>query len=551
MAWPCRSPTTPMDVAAERRDTTLGRKYLPLDGLHRLSAAVNRAEQAEQIYDAAIAALLESLNADRAAILLYDSEQVMRFVASHGLSPAYRQVVEGHSPWTADTVDPQPVLIDDVDLVPALAELLPTIKREGIGALGFVPLLYRGRLLGKFMVYFDHPHIFTEEERMLSQTIANHIAFAIEQKRSENNLRLYRKIFEHSPTSIGVIDLSGHYIDQNAAHRELIGYSAEELQAETPAVHLGEEGFRVVLEGLQQADLFRQEMVSTSKAGKLNDIDLSAFTVRDEDGQPICFVGMKHDITIRKEAERQIRQMNMDLEDRVETRTADLVRAKEEMEGFCYSVSHDLRAPLRGINASAMMLLEDYPDKLDDQGKRHLKRLVDASNRMAKLIDDLLQYSRLGRKEPSRATLDLAATARKVAEDLQRKNSEWEHVAIDVQPVTAIEADPQLMEMVVYNLLENACKFTKGKENPCVEFGGFREEDWDVFFVRDNGAGFDPQYAGRLFRPFERLHSESEFPGTGIGLANAKRIMERHGGSIWAEGKPGEGATFYFALPIK
>lgn len=538
-----------MDTLGEAVEMRLpGAPPLPLDGLHRLSAAVNRAERLEQIYDAAIAALLESLNADRASILLYDAQNVMRFVASHGLSEGYRKAVEGHSPWNSESLDPRPILVDDVEEDPDLAPYLGTILGEGIRALAFIPLLYRGRLLGKFMVYFDQRHQFDEQERLLSQTIANHVAFAIEQKKTEQNLLLYRKIFEHSPTGIGIVDTTGNYMEQNASHSALIGYSSQELVDHSPAIHLGIEGFSRVFDGLAKNDYFHGELTSTTKDRRQIPIELSAFIVRDEDGNPICAVGMKHDITERKEAERRAQEMHHALEDRVIQRTAELQHAKEEMEGFCYSVSHDLRTPLRGITGAAMMLLEDYSDKLDDDGKYHLKRLSAASSRMAQLIDDLLQYSRLGRKEPRREPIDLQAVAEKVVEDIRRRNSKCESLDVQLNSVPVVEADVQLMEIVLHNLFENACKFTSGRPSPRLAFGFGEVNGRSGFYVRDNGVGFDPQYAGKLFRPFERLHSESEYPGTGIGLANVKRIIERHGGEIWCDAKLNEGATFYFTI---
>jgi PAS domain S-box-containing protein len=521
---------------------------MPLEGLHKLSAAVNRAERLDQIYDAAIEALLGSLHADRISILLFDEAMVMRFVASHGLSDAYMRAVEGHSPWKPDSTDAEPILIGDVDIEESLTPLRDTIRDEGIKALAFIPLLYRSRLLGKFMVYFDEAHVFSEEERMLAQTIANHVSFAIEQKRTENNLTLYRNIFERSPIGIGVVDLAGRYIEQNPSHRMLVGYSESELKGMTPAIHLGEENFTLIRDALAGSDTFQAEMISTRKDGRKTPIELSAFVVRDSDGQPVCLVGMKNDITVRKEAEGRVLQINEELEQRVAVRTRELQRAKDEMEGFCYSVSHDLRAPLRGITGSAMMLLEDYPAALDEEGKHHLRRLAAASTRMAQLIDDLLQYSRLGRQEPQRVQVDLKAVAEKVAMDLLRRHVECGHLRLEVAEVPPVHADPQLMEFVLHNLLENACKFTGSRPEPRVEFGCDTSDGKRVFFVRDNGVGFYPQYAGKLFRPFERLHTESEYPGTGIGLANVKRIIERHGGAIWCDAQLGHGATFYFTL---
>jgi PAS domain S-box-containing protein len=509
---------------------------MPLNGLVDLSRAVTRAERLQHIYEAAIHALCSSIGADRASVLLFDESDVMRFVAWRGLSDEYRAAVEGHSPWTRETADPKPIFVDDIDADEALRPYRETIKGEGIIALGFIPLLYGTKLLGKFMVYFDSVHQFTEQESLLLETIANHIAFAIEKRRSEEGLSLYRQIFEHSLAGIGVIDLDGCYVEQNRAHAAMIGYEIEELTGKTPAIHLGQEVFDEVAAKLKSGETFRGEVVSTTKEGVKKDMDLSAFLVRDPDGKPRFFVGMKKDISVRKQALKEVRRLNLELEERVAERTAELQRAKDEMEGFCYSVSHDLRAPLRGMMSAAMMLIEDYGDNLSAEAQDHLHSLAKASNRMAQLIDDLLQYSRLGRKELAREAMDLSESARRLAAGRP----------IEVAGSPMVRVDSQLMDIVLQNLLDNAFKFSAGRQDPRVEFG-FSETS-GAYYVRDNGVGFDPKYMDKLFRPFERLHLESEFPGTGIGLANVKRIVERHGGRIWAESEVGKGATFYFTI---
>ena len=230
----------------------------------------------------------------------------------------------------------------------------------------------------------------------------------------------------------------------------------------------------------------------------------------------------------RDKARREIVDLNRGLEARVRERTY-------ELESFCYSVSHDLRAPLRSINATSAILKEDYGDLLPAPALEELDRQAAASARLGSLIDDLLAFVRLGQTVVERRPIDLTALTLDVATELG--------VAADVEAGLGAEGDATLIRLLVQNLLDNAAKFCGGKAS-CVEVG--RREG--VYFVRDHGIGFDPNHAHRLFQPFERLHREGEFPGTGIGLANVKRIVERHGGRVWAEGRLGEGATFFFTL---
>lgn len=253
------------------------------------------------------------------------------------------------------------------------------------------------------------------------------------------------------------------------------------------------------------------------------------------------------DVTEERQNRIALKELNADLEQRVKERTLELAAANTELEAFCYSVSHDLRAPLRSVISQSMMLLEDYSPKLDENGQASLKRLVTASKSMAQLIDDLLQLSQLNRVEMKRRDVDLSDLVESIAAELTTRSS-CGNSKIKVEKSLHVEADPGLLKVALVNLLENACKFAGKNPTPCIEVGSVEMEKNVTFFVRDNGVGFDPQYADKIFRPFERLHKPDEYPGTGIGLANVARVIERHGGRIWAESAPGAGATFYFTL---
>jgi PAS domain S-box-containing protein len=249
------------------------------------------------------------------------------------------------------------------------------------------------------------------------------------------------------------------------------------------------------------------------------------------------------DVTERKQAEETIVQLNAELS----ARAAQLEATNKELESFAYSVSHDLRAPLRGMDGFSQALLEDYAGQIDATGQDYLRRIRAGAQRMGQLIDDLLNLSRVTRSEMVAELVDLTALAHKVITELRSQQAgravEWEVS----DPLTA-HGDPRLLHLVLEKLLANALKFTGNCKDARIEFGQAAQGAEQVFFVRDNGAGFDMAYANRLFGAFQRLHSPLEFPGTGIGLATAQRIIHRHGGRVWAEAQPGKGATFSFTL---
>jgi light-regulated signal transduction histidine kinase (bacteriophytochrome) len=245
-----------------------------------------------------------------------------------------------------------------------------------------------------------------------------------------------------------------------------------------------------------------------------------------------------------------VRHLNTELEQRVEQRTRALAAANRELESFSYSVSHDLRAPLRTIDGFSKILLDEYASKLDATGRSYLDRVRAGSQRMAKLIDDLLELARITRRDPQIRACDLTALALDIATELKTADPRRE-VRVAVAPGMMVAADAGLLRIALDNLLRNAWKFTSLKSDAVIEVGCVDAVDGRTYFVRDNGVGFDMAYVNKLFGAFQRLHSESEFQGTGIGLALVQRVIRRHGGQVWAEAEPDLGATFYFTLPLQ
>lgn len=311
-------------------------------------------------------------------------------------------------------------------------------------------------------------------------------------------------------------------------------------------------GWAAALEGDDQ--VWRCEYRTIRADGGIDDILERTFIMRNAAGSAIRAIGALTELTAIRQAEAILRNANVELERRVAERTEELRQKTDrlasmnaELEAFSYSVSHDLRAPLRSIDGFSQALIEDNEAQLDDAGRSHLRRIRAATQKMAELIDGLLELSRVSRTALQHVEVDLTAIAEQTIERLREQNPARQ-VDVSIGPSIVVQGDPRLLRIVMENLLENAWKFTSKREAACIEVGRRSMETTTEVFVRDNGAGFDPQYASNLFGAFQRLHPVSEFPGTGIGLATVQRIITRHGGTLRAEASPGRGATFAFTM---
>jgi len=559
------------------------RKVEQLRTVYQLTDAVNRARRAEEIYEAALLGLERALGTDRASILLFDSDGVMRFQAWHRLSDEYRAAVEGHSPWSRDTVDPQPVIVPDVSLDPALASFQGLFARESIGALAFIPLVSRERLIGKFMVYFPEPCVMSEEDVRLAQTIAGHVAFAVERKRVEEAL-------EYLAGASAALDSSLDYgatLDEVA--RILVPYLGDWVLVET----IGESGTLetasgahadpalgptltrlLALRGAPGPDALARAAIDLGRTRIAPD---AYARLTAEFGGTVETESLLHSlghraalalplfargrvlgaITLVSRA-RSFEEREVALAEDLGRRSAvaldnarlyreaqDSDRRKEE---FLAVLAHELRNPLMPLlTCLELMRVADAPRESLQGWRAIMERQV---RTLTRLVDDLLDVSRItrGKIELKKQSIDLAnVIARAVETARPLYETKGVPLAVSVDPAIRFEADPLRLEQVLANLLHNAAKFTS--DRGVVEVRGALEGGAVTVRVRDHGVGLPPDMVARVFDLF--VQAGTPAGGLGIGLTLARTLVELHGGTVHAESAgPGQGTEFVVRLPV-
>lgn len=359
----------------------------------------------------------------------------------------------------------------------------------------------------------------------------------------------FQNLLESAPDAMVIVNKAGQIQLVNAQTEKLFGYTRKELVGRNVELLLPRrfhEHHVAERESYSQSPHRRDMGVGLELYGRRKDgsefpVEVSLSPIQTGKGQLIS--SAVRDVTLRHRSEEQIRKLNTELNQKL----AELSMVNRELESFSYSVSHDLRAPLRHIDGFTRILIDEHASELSEDGRRYLDRVLKAVTHTGQLVDDLLNLARIGRKELERKKVLLGELVRRamagLPEDKGRGEIEWR-----IEPLPEVNADAGLLELVFTNLLSNAVKFTRPCQSAVIEVGTRRVEDADVFFVRDNGVGFDPKYADKLFGVFQRLHRQDEFEGTGVGLATVQRVIHRHGGEIWAESAPGGGTTFFFTL---
>jgi PAS domain S-box-containing protein len=554
----------------EKRSNRLNRLYEVLSGISR---SMTRAQNVGELYGETCQLIVEESDLRMAWCGLIDSATGRVIpVASAGEGLGYLAAVDidlndplrGHGPIGKCSVTARHVVVNTIDWERTMVPWHAVALEYGFHSIAAFPVQMGARVIGALALYSGEPDFFSDIEVALLDRISAELSFAVsyieaELRRSEMEQQLeaseimMRKILDNFRDVYFRTNRDGRFVLISSSVLRVYRYdSLDELIGQPAVVLYKDPGARIAL------------MNELSKHGKVDDmvgegvrrdgtafwVSLSAQFVYDEKGEWQGIEGVVRDISERRETEERVRRMNDELEVRVSERTAQLESAIRELESFSYSVSHDLRAPLRHV-MGFIDLLRMHLESKDETTLRYISLISDASRRLSTLIDDLLDFSRIGRRDLITMDISMQEMVDSVIREQEQMNPD-RRLNWTVGKLPVISADPNLIRIVLNNLLSNAVKFTRTREIAEIEIGLESAADgMNVFFVRDNGVGFEQEYADKLFGVFQRLHSEDDFEGTGIGLAMVQRILARHGGSIRASGVVDKGAEFHFSLPMK
>jgi PAS domain S-box-containing protein len=445
----------------------------------------------------------------------------------------------------------QPLWIEGLGATPGIVRVR-AFRQAGVETVLAVPVLAGGRGVG-MLEFFARERVPRDEDVLVAVSqVGMQLGRCFERRDARAREDFVQAIVDHVADPIFVKDRASRWVYLSRAFCELVGYPREAMIGKTDHDFFPKEQADFFHE--KDREMFRRESrvvieeePITDARGELHWLATTKVPLRGPSGEVTHLVGAIHDITRVKAAEEELSRKNAELARQVSDTTSALIEldvAHRELETFSYTVSHDLRAPLRAVLGYSAMLVSDAGEHLAPESRRYLERIELNTRRMAQLIDDLLALSRVSRAGQERVPVDVSSIASHFLDELASGDAK-RHVVTRVEPGIVVSGDPGLLRIAFENLLRNAWKFTAGRDPAHIEVGRAGDE----IFVRDDGAGFDMTYADRLFRPFSRLHGMEEFPGSGIGLATVERIARRHGGSVRAEGEVGKGATFYVRLP--
>jgi PAS domain S-box-containing protein len=542
-------------------------EVLDLSTLMKSTNAISSEIEMDKLLSEMMLIVIENASAERGFLLL-EEDGVWQIVAKGGIDSEEHQT-------------PLPVSLDKSDLVSTSVVRLvartkesvvlddasrqgefvndPHIKHQKTKSLLCTPLLSRGKLIG--ILYLENnltTHAFTPERVQLLEMILAQAAISLENSRVYEALRQneqkFRTLAENSPDNIARFDTDYRTIYLNPTLANTLGHPASKILGTTPTGGGVFKAFERYQEKI--ADVFKtgkneeMDLILPDKGDGVRYHNIRFVPERDEDGRITAVQSIGRDITDRKQAEEELKKHREKLEELVQERTIKLEASNKELEAFAHYVSHDLRAPLRHIDGFIDLLQKKAGTVLDEKSRHFMDNISDAANKMGLLIDDLLSFSRMGRHTISFQKVALGDLVHDIVREIE-PDTRGRDITWQIGDLPSVEGDASMLRIVMANLISNAVKFTRTRMQAEIEIGlkpGQNSEA--VLFVRDNGVGFDMAYADKLFGVFQRLHRSDEFEGTGIGLANVRRIIQRHGGSIWAEGYVDQGATFYFSLPL-